>query len=130
MNIFRKLYCRTVQGLFRLAVPFMPIHEPKLLSDCGEIGTLFAQKGVTRALIITGPSVRRHGLVAPVEEALRNQNIFFEIYDKTPANPTVSAIEEAYTLYSERGCDGMIAVGGGSPMDCAKGVCARVIQPY
>ena len=129
MNILKKLYYRTVQGIFRLTVPFMPIRPPELLDGCGEIGPLFAQKGVTRALIVTGHIVRRHGLTSPIEEALTRADIAYEIYDETPANPTVSAIEAAFSLYRENKCDGLIAVGGGSPMDCAKGVCARAIHP-
>lgn len=129
MNFFRKMYCRTVQGVFRLAVPFMPIHEPKLFSKPEEIGALFTDMDVRRVLIITGPNVRRHGLLDPVLATLEQVGIESEIYDKTPANPTVSAIEEAFTLYLEGECDGLIAIGGGSPLDCAKGVCARVINP-
>lgn len=129
MNFFKKAYCRMLQGVFRLAVPFMPIKAPKLLSDCAEIGTLFANKGVKRALIVTGPNVRKHGLTDPVLTALEANGIGYEIYDRTPANPTIYAIEEAFALYRERACDALIAVGGGSPIDCAKGVCARILKP-
>lgn len=129
MNIFYRAYCRTVQAVFRLAVPLIPIREPRLLESCEQIGSVLQEKGASRALIVTGPTVRKHGLVKPVTDALTAAGIAHEIYDRTPANPTVSAIEEAFKLYRDAGCDALIAVGGGSPMDCAKGVCARAIKP-
>ena len=129
MNIFSKLYCRTVQAVFRLAVPLIPIRAPKLLESSREIGELFKEKGATRALIVTGPTVRRHGLLEPVTDALAAAGIACEIFDRTPVNPTVSAIEEAFALYRDTNCDALIAVGGGSPLDCAKGVCALTIKP-
>ena len=129
MNVFARLYCRAFQGIFRLAIPFMPYRKPKLLGNCGEAAALIKEKGKRRPLIVTDAGVMAHGVLAPVTEALERAGIAYEIFDKTPANPTVSAIEEAFALYRERGCDCLMAVGGGSPMDCAKGVCARIIKP-
>ncbi len=129
MNVFARLYCRAFQGIFRLAIPFMPYRKPKLLENCGEAASLIREKGKRRPLIVTDAGVRAHGVLAPVTEALDRAGIAYEIFDETPANPTVSAIEAAFSLYRERGCDCLMAVGGGSPMDCAKGVCARIICP-
>jgi 4-hydroxybutyrate dehydrogenase len=44
------------------------------------------------------------------------------VYDGTPSNPTEAAVREALALFNRHGCDGLIAVGGGSSIDCAKGV--------
>ena len=44
------------------------------------------------------------------------------VFDQTPSNPTEAAVRAAADLYKASGCDGLIAVGGGSAMDCAKGV--------
>ncbi len=129
MNFFRKLWCRTFQIGFRLAIPLMPYHIPKQLHECGEAAALISSKGKKKALIVTDRGVRSHGVLEPVTAALEEKHISFEIYDKTPVNPTVSAIEEAVSLYHKAGCDCLIAVGGGSPMDCAKGVTARLLRP-
>jgi len=51
------------------------------------------------------------------------------VYDKTEANPTIGNIEEAYALYRENNCEGIIGFGGGSPLDCAKGAGARAVWP-
>ncbi len=129
MNFFRKLYCRTFQTIFRLAIPLMPYRTPTLLHNCADAAALIKSKGKHRAFIVTDAGVRAHGVLKPVTDALGEAGIECEIFDKTPVNPTISAIEEALKLYREKGCDCLLAVGGGSPMDCAKGVCARLIKP-
>lgn len=129
MNFFRRVWCRTFQTVFRLAIPFMPYRVPKLLNNCSEAAALAKGKGKKRALIVTDRGVFSLGLTKPLEEAFSKQGIAFEIFSETPVNPTVSAIERALSLYHEAKCDFLVAVGGGSPMDCAKGVCARLIKP-
>ncbi len=129
MNIFRKIWCRTVQTVFRLAIPLMPYRIPRKLHDCGEAAALIAESGKKRVLIVTDAGVAAHGLTDPIVVALSAAGIPFEIFDRTPVNPTVCAVEEALALYREKACDCLLAVGGGSPMDCAKGVCARLIKP-
>ena len=64
-----------------------------------------------------------------LEEALKKAEIPYEIYDKTVANPTTANVEEALKQYLENGCNAIIGFGGGSSMDCAKAVGARVVKP-
>ncbi len=129
MNVLERLFCRAFQGGARIAIPFLPYRKPKLLNSCEEAAALAKEKGKTRALVVTDKGVRAHGLLAPVTEALGRAGITYEIFDETPANPTVEAVERAYSRYREGKCDLLFAVGGGSPMDCAKGVCAKAIRP-
>ena len=51
------------------------------------------------------------------------------VYDGTPSNPTEAAVREAVALFQQHGCDGLVAVGGGSSIDCAKGVGDRRAPP-
>ncbi|CAM3126534.1 iron-containing alcohol dehydrogenase [Cupriavidus taiwanensis] len=92
--------------------------------DFGAIG-LLAQEceriGITRPLVVTDAGVKAAGIVQRVLEQLR-PGCEAVIYDGTPSNPTEAAMREAMRLYSEYRCDGIIAVGGGSPIDLAKGV--------
>ncbi len=129
MNFFARLWCRTFQLCFRLAIPLMPYRKPVMLSGCGEAAQLLKEKSKQRALIVTDAGVRAHGLLQPLTDAFEREGVVYEIFDGTHANPTVSDIERAVSLFHEKHCDALIAVGGGSPMDCAKGVCARIIKP-
>lgn len=65
------------------------------------------------------------GLFAKLEEA----GIEYVVYDGTQPNPTYDNIEDALQLYKDNNCEGVIAFGGGSPMDCAKAMAARVTNP-
>jgi alcohol dehydrogenase class IV len=92
--------------------------------DFGAIG-LLAQEceriGITRPLVVTDAGVKAAGIVQRVLEQLR-PGCAAVIYDGTPSNPTEAALRDAVRLYGEYRCDGIIAVGGGSPIDLAKGV--------
>jgi len=60
---------------------------------------------------------------------LKKESVNYFIYDKTVPNPTIDNIEEALKIYNTNNCNGIVAFGGGSPIDCAKGVACRVARP-
>jgi alcohol dehydrogenase len=127
-----KLYCRIYQGIFRIASYFLPWRRPELLAGEDSLKRLPAvvkQKGVERVLIVTDAGVAALGLLETLLNGLQEEGIAFFLYDRTTANPTVDNIEGALALYRVKQCRGIIAFGGGSPMDCAKGVGARVARP-
>ena len=76
--------------------------------------------GIGRALVVTDAGVRDAGVLAAVLQALGG--LPHAVFDATPSNPTEAAVRAAAALYRERGCDGLVAVGGGSSIDLAKGV--------
>ena len=77
--------------------------------------------GVRKPLIIADEGVVKAGLVAKIT-AVIEAGADLPVFTRTPTNPTQEAVEAALTMYGEQGCDGLIAVGGGSPIDLAKGV--------
>lgn len=79
-----------------------------------------ARIGITRPLIVTDAGVRAAGLLQRALDALGG--LPSAVFDQTPSNPTEAAVREAAALYHARHCDGLIALGGGSAIDCAKGV--------
>jgi 4-hydroxybutyrate dehydrogenase len=76
--------------------------------------------GITRPLIVTDPGVKAAGILQKALDALPGVQV--TVFDQTPSNPTEAAVRAAAALYRSAGCDGLIAVGGGSAIDCAKGV--------
>lgn len=76
--------------------------------------------GITKPLIVTDPGVKAAGVLQKAVDAL--QGLPHAVFDQTPSNPTEAAVRAATVLYKAQGCDGLIAVGGGSAIDCAKGV--------
>ena len=84
-----------------------------LKSECERVG-------ITRPLVVTDAGVKAAGVLQKALDALPGMAV--TVFDQTPSNPTEAAVMAAAALYRSSGCDGLIAVGGGSAMDCAKGV--------
>lgn len=127
-----KACCRIYQGVFRAVTPVLPWRKPELLEGEGSLLKLPAfvkEKGLHRVLIVTDGMLMKLGLLDGLMAGLREEGLEFYVYDKTVPNPTIDNIEEAYEIYRAHDCDSVIAFGGGSPMDCAKGVGARVARP-
>ncbi|MFZ9297427.1 MAG: iron-containing alcohol dehydrogenase [Hylemonella sp.] len=80
--------------------------------------------GISRPLIVTDPGVVAAGIVAKVLQALNKPSgaMSHAVFDQTPSNPTETAVRAAADMYKRHHCDGLIAIGGGSAIDCAKGV--------
>jgi len=76
--------------------------------------------GITRPLVVTDAGVKAAGVLQKALDALPGLPV--TVFDQTPSNPTEAAVRAAADMYRANGCDGLIAVGGGSAIDCAKGV--------
>jgi 4-hydroxybutyrate dehydrogenase len=84
-----------------------------LKSECERVG-------IRRPLIVTDPGVKAAGILQKALDALPGLPV--AVYDQTPSNPTEAAVRAALEVFKAHQCDGLIAVGGGSAIDCAKGV--------
>lgn len=127
-----KLYCRTYQATLKVLSNLLPWRQPELLegeNSLQELPKIIKSKGIEAVLIITGPVISSLGLMDGLLKGLKDQGIDYAVYDKTVPNPTIDNIEEALQMYKAHRCKGIVAFGGGSPMDCAKGVGARIARP-
>jgi 4-hydroxybutyrate dehydrogenase len=91
--------------------------------DFGALRTLqdeCRRAGISRPLIVTDAGVKAAGILQKALDALPGWPI--SVFDQTPSNPTEAAVRAAAAAYQQGRCDGLIAVGGGSAIDCAKGV--------
>lgn len=100
-----------------------------MVSSCSELCDVFAKEKTKSAIIVTDVGIVKNNLVAPLKAVLEQNNVKYAVYDKTQPNPTVKNVEDALVLYHRNKCDTLIAIGGGSAMDCAKAVGARVVYP-
>jgi alcohol dehydrogenase len=87
-----------------------------------QLGAAVARVGKSRALVISDPGVARAGLVEPVLQSLQEAGIFTSLFAEVCSNPTTENARAASALALADGCDVLIAVGGGSTIDAAKGV--------
>lgn len=129
MNAFEKCYCRGIQLAFRLAMPLLPYRKPERFDSIEALPPLFKRLGIRSVLLVTDRPLREAGVTGPLEELLKRSGISCTVYDETRANPTVHNVEAAREQYLAGKCQGLIAFGGGSSMDCAKAAGARIAYP-
>lgn len=132
MNIFSKMFCRTYQVVLRAASYVLPWRKAKMLDGANSILLLpemMRSDGYNKVLIVTDKMLMQLGLLNGLLEQLKKDGVEYIIYDETVPNPTTENVMDAYRLYKDNGCQGVIAFGGGSPMDCAKGVVAKAAKP-
>ena len=99
--------------------------------DFGAIALLRGEcerTGMSKPLIVTDVGVKAAGLLERATTALAQGGspLPHAVFDQTPSNPTEAAVRAAAAIYQAQGCDGLIALGGGSSIDCAKGVAIAV----
>ncbi|MBM7649496.1 alcohol dehydrogenase class IV [Bacillus ectoiniformans] len=126
------VYCRMYQGAFRTASHFMPWRKPHVLEGVDslkQLPALLKEIGLLHVLIVTDKGITSLGLMDKLLRGLEAEEIHYTIYDQTVPNPTIEHIEEALKLYHASKSKGFIAFGGGSSIDCAKAVGARVARP-
>ena len=128
------LWCRLFQKVMKLAMDLVPFwRKPKMITgrdSLRKLPDMLKHKGIKNVMLVTDPGIAALGLHEQLLAWIREGGIECVVYDKTTANPTIANVEEALELYREHGCHALIAFGGGSPMDCAKGVGARVARPH
>lgn len=128
----KKCYYRMYQTAFKVAMNFLDWSEPQLLEGKGSILKLpefIKSKGISKVLVVTDKGLMGLHLLDPMFEKFSQVGIEFVVYDEVQPNPTIPNIEAAREMYIKNGCQGFVAFGGGSPMDCAKAAAARVVKP-
>lgn len=129
MNRLKKIYCRVFQTALRISIPFLPYRKPAIIGSVKEIPDVLDENNIEAVLIVTDSSIMKLGLLDRLESALHESGIDYHIYDKTVANPTTDNVAEALGMYRRNKCQAIIGFGGGSSMDCAKAVGARIARP-
>ena len=128
----KKCYYRINQKVLKFAMRFMDWKEPKLLEGEDAVLRLPAfvkSKNIDRVLVVTDKGLMGLHLLDPLFKELKAHEIEFFVYDGVQPNPTITNIEDCKDAYIINKCEGIIAFGGGSPMDCAKAAGARVVKP-
>ncbi len=129
MNIFKKMYCRIFQFCFKVAIPMLPYYNPTILSKIDDIPEVLAKKKIKNLMLVTDKGVRSFGITQHLENILVENNINLTVYDDVVSNPTIANVEMARELYLNNKCEALIGFGGGSAIDCAKAVGARIANP-
>lgn len=108
-------------ALVRWPVPILLEGENSVL----KVPAILTQKGINKVLLVTDKTITHLGLTTPLLQALAKDGIETVVFDETIPNPTIDNVENALKIYQSSQSGAIIAFGGGSSMDCAKGVGAR-----
>lgn len=128
MNILKKIYARTYQGILYLASNFLSFKEPKIYSGSFSIHHIFSvlkDNQKNHPLIVTDDTIYKLGLTKDIEMLLSEKGYKYDIYHNVRPNPTVDNVEEGLKIYISKYADCVIALGGGSSLDCAKIIASR-----
>ncbi len=125
-------YCRCFQAVIKAANYFLGYRMPQCLEGPGkirELGSFLAEKGIQDILVVTGSGMVRRGQVQPMLDGFDANGIryFVQAYDHS--DPTSQDVELGYKAYRDHGCKAIAALGGGSRIDCAKGIAVKVVHP-
>ena len=132
MNKLFKAYCRAYQNIFKIAMNFLPWREPKVFSGQDSvlrIPEILKNEGIKNVLIVTDNGLKNIGLPDKLIKVLEDSLIKCIVFTDVQQNPSIENVENARKVYLQNGCQAIIAFGGGSPIDCAKGAGARITNP-
>ena len=126
------LWCRTFQSVLKVGNYFMGYRMPKYMEGPGkirELGGFLKEKGINDVLVVTGAGMVRRGQVQPMLDGFEAAGVRYTMQTYTATDPTSDDVEEGYRTYREHGCKSIVAIGGGSRIDCAKGIAAKAVHP-
>lgn len=120
-----KIYNRSYQIIMKNLSHLLNWQPPAIINCVGCIEKLapkLTENNIKKVLIVTDQGIVDAGLLENLLLSLNDENIIYFIYKGTVANPTTDNIKEAVNVYKEQNCEALIGFGGGSAIDCAKGV--------
>ena len=103
----------------------LPIPQPTLLVGPGSsarLGQAVSGFGHRKILIVTDAGISRLGLMTPLTQALREGGTDFVVFDQIAPDAPIALIEKGIACLRAEGCDAIVAIGGGSPIDAAKAI--------
>lgn len=129
----KKILFRVIQRVMKLLVSILPFREPELLTGPGSVIGLaekIKEKKLNHVLVVTDTVLMDLNVPLRFLESLTHHNINYTVFKDVQPNPTIENVENGKLLYKQSKCDGIIGFGGGSPIDCAKIIGARISNPF
>lgn len=128
----RNVYYRIRQFCFSAFMYVTPLRDAKLVTGAGsiyKIPELVKQDGLKKVMVVTTPGFVRRGSLVPFFESMKNAGLSYVVFSEVQPDPATDCIEEAVALYRQEKCEAIVAIGGGSVIDCSKAVGARIARP-
>ena len=126
------LWCRVFQAVLKVGNYFMGYRMPEYLEGPGkirELGAFLKEKGINDVLVVTGSGMVRRGQVQPMLDGFAANGIRYTLQTYATTDPSTDDVEAGWKTYRENGCRSIVALGGGSRIDCAKAIAAKAVHP-
>ncbi|MBR4983794.1 MAG: iron-containing alcohol dehydrogenase [Lachnospiraceae bacterium] len=126
------IWYRLRQAGFSAFMYLAPIRKAQVISGTGsllQIPEKIKKDGKKKVLVVTTPGFMKRGSLVPFFEELKKQHLEYAIFSEVQPDPTTDCIEEAVALYKKEKCEVIVAIGGGSVIDCSKALGARIARP-
>lgn len=126
--LLKKIYCRVFQACFGLGARVLPWRRPECITGAGSLERLpglLQSAGCKKPMIVAS----RRQCAAPEFIAMAERLPAWSGFHQVTANPRIETVEQIAARFRAEGCDSMVAIGGGSPMDAAKAAAARLARP-
>ncbi|MBQ8161044.1 MAG: iron-containing alcohol dehydrogenase [Clostridia bacterium] len=128
----KRAWCRTFQAVMKVGNYFLPWRIPETLSgedSVLELPDKLKAAGHDSVLVVTDESLMKLGLPVPMLNKMKEMGLNVAVYSSVQPNPTDRNVEDGFRMFREKNCKAIVAFGGGSPMDCAKGIAAKQAHP-
>ncbi|MBW1891615.1 MAG: iron-containing alcohol dehydrogenase [Deltaproteobacteria bacterium] len=129
----KKITFRVIQRIMKVAAMILPFRVPVVLTGPGSVKTLsenIKARGLNNILVVTDKVLMELNLLDGLFTSLEANNIKYTVFDDVQPNPTIENVEAGREIYKREKCKAIIGFGGGSPIDCAKIIGARIRNPY
>ncbi|MCK5784558.1 MAG: iron-containing alcohol dehydrogenase, partial [Desulfobacterales bacterium] len=129
----KKSFYRVFQMVLRYFAKILPFPVPALLIGSGSVKNLaenIKARGIKNVLVVTDKVLMDLKLLDDFLASLSEKKIQYTVFDDVQPNPTIENVEAGRIIYKQNKCKAIIAFGGGSPIDCAKIIGARIRNPY
>ena len=124
--------CRVFQAVLKIGNCCMGYRMPEYLEGPGkirELGNFLREKKINDVLVVTGTGMVRRGQVQPMLEGFQQAGIRYHVIAFEHPDPTSLDVEQGFRAYREQNCRAIVALGGGSRIDCAKAIAAKAAHP-
>lgn len=126
------IWYRIRQFGFSVFMYLAPLRQAKVVQGSGsvlKIPEMIKKDGKKKVLVVTTPGFIRRGSLKTLFETFEKNEVSYAVYSEVQPDPTTDCIEDALVVYKQEKCEAIVAVGGGSVIDCSKALGARVARP-
>lgn len=127
-----KLFVRIEQFIVAMYIKLLKEPKQKLYTGKESLFNLVKEmkkEKYTKVFVVTDKNIMGLNLIGELLNTLKVNNIEYFVFDDVESDPSIETVEKGFNTYNENNCDSILAVGGGSVLDCAKVIGARVSDP-